>query len=71
MGPGGGKQLGEDEQGAGSLPNCALPLDLMHLLSVPRTSMTLLVDSQGGRRSITFHLWGMVSAAFPSTQAKD
>lgn len=71
MGSGDGKQLGEDGQGAGCLPSCALPLDLMHLFSVPKTSMTLLVDSQGGRRSVTFHLWGMVSAAFPSAQAKD
>lgn len=52
-------------------PQLCTAFGLMHLFSVPKTSMTLLVDSQGGRRSVTFHLWGMVSAAFPSAQAKD
>lgn len=69
-GPQGGEQLGGCGQEAGCLPTCTLPLVLMHSLSAPKTSVTRSVGSQGGRRSVAFHLCGAVSPAFPLTQAE-
>lgn len=69
-GPRGGEQLGGCGQEAGCLPTCTLPLALMHSLSAPKTSVTQPLGSQGGRRSVAFHLWGVVSTAFPLTRAE-